>query len=87
MLLAGHFEEPPGNGNHLDRVERRDHLLNRFRFSDRITRHQILIHPSQMQQPGTALEYFQFGITQDWNIAERLAQVIGLPSVERDCLH
>ena len=36
----------------------------------------------------TALEYFQFAITQEWNLAEGLArQVIGLPSVERDCSH
>jgi hypothetical protein len=41
--------------------------LNRFAFSNRIARHQLFVLPSQMQQPGTALEYFQFAITQEWN--------------------
>ncbi len=85
VLRAGYFEEPPGNGHHLDRVERGDHPLNGVRFSDRIARHQCFALPSQMQQPGAALEYFQLAITQERNLAEGLArQVIGLPSVERN---
>jgi maleate cis-trans isomerase len=88
VLRAGYLEEPPGNGHHLDRVERGDRPLNRLRFANRIARHQLFALASQMQQPGTALEYLQSAIAQEGNLAERLArQVIGLPSVERDGAH
>jgi hypothetical protein len=62
--------------------------LNRFRFSNRIARQQLFALARQLQQPGAALEYFQLAVAQEWNLAEGLVrQVIGLPSVERDCAH
>ena len=62
--------------------------MHRFRFAGRIARHQLFALPRQMQQPGAALEYFQFAIAQEGHLAEGLVrQVIGLPSVERDRSH
>src|SRR5262249_13887640 len=86
VLRAGHFQEPPGNCNHLDRVERGDRPLQGLGFSDRIARHQFFAFSGETQQPGAALEYFKSAIAQEWNLTERLArQMVGLSAVERDC--
>src|SRR5215469_11052889 len=57
VLVAGDLQEPPGYGDHLDRVERGDRPLERLRLSRRIAGHQLVVFARQMQQPRAAFEY------------------------------
>jgi hypothetical protein len=57
FLVTAQLQEPPRYGDHLDRVERGDGPLQRFRLSDRIARHQPVAFPGEIQQSGSAFEY------------------------------
>src|SRR5262245_35636872 len=88
VLIAGYLQEPPGYGNHLDRVERGNCPLKCVRFSNRVARHQTLGFPSQVKQTSTAFEYLKSSVTQERNLSERLVrEMIGLATIERDRSH